>query len=454
MFASILLAFLACSYQPVWNVGASRVEITPKEPVWMAGYASRAKPASGKSSELYARGLALKDGAGNSGVIITLDLVGIDAKTSAGWSAAISKEFKLPRKAIVFACSHTHCGPVVGSTLEDMYPLSEADRQASARYQVFLVDQVLRAARLALANLAPATLSWHKGTCGFAVNRRNNPEAEVEKRRAMGSLVGPVDHSVPVLVARDPSGKMRAILFGYACHATTMGFQDWYGDWPGEACSALEKDLVRERGDSEAVALFVAGCGADQNPLPRRRLELAKAYGTQLALSVQAAIGQSGVPVRGKLGMALEKVELPLEAPPGRDALLDQKNSKEKAVASRAKRLLDSLDKGDPLPTRYPAPVQAWAIGDVHGVIFLPGEVVVDYSLRFSKELKGRSWWVASYTNDVMAYIPSKRIRIEGGYEGEKAMVYYGLPAPWREQVEQVLADGVKKIADMAMVSE
>jgi hypothetical protein len=152
--------------------------------------------------------------------------------------------------------------------------------------------------------------------------------------------------------------------------------------------------------------------------------------------------------------MALEKVELPLEAPPGRDALLDQKNSKEKAVASRAKRLLDSLDKGEPLPTRYPAPIQAWAIGDVHGVIFLPGEVVVDYSLRFSKELKGRSWWVASYTNDVMAYIPSKRIRIEGGYEGEKAMVYYGLPAPWREQVEQVLADGVKKIADMAMVSE
>lgn len=451
----LLSAVLFCGNgQGGWNLGVSRVVITPPEPVWMAGYASRTKPAEGKASDLFVRGMALRDESGNTGLVLTLDLVGIDADTSARWSSAIAKEHKLARKAMVLACSHTHCGPVVGSTLRDMYPVTDADRQASARYETFLEGQVLQAARQALADLRPARLSWHTGTCGFAVNRRNNPEAQVEKLRAESTLKGPVDHGVPVLAARDPEGKPRAVLFGYACHATTMGFQQWYGDWPGEACAMLEKNIRQERGDEQGVALFLAGCGADQNPLPRRRIELAVEYGNQLARSVQEAQNRPGIPVKGALKMAWDQVDLPLEAPPGRDTLLDQEMSKDKAVAARARRLLAQLNAGQPLPTAYPAPVQAWAVGDSHGLVFLPGEVVVDYALRLPKELPDRTWWAGSYANDVMAYIPSRRVRKEGGYEGEKAMVYYGLPAPWREEVEEVLVGGVKRVAATALASD
>jgi hypothetical protein len=78
----------------------------------------------------------------------------------------------------------------------------------------------------------------------------------------------------------------------------------------------------------------------------------------------------------------------------------------------------------------------------------------VDYALRLPKELPDRTWWAGSYANDVMACIPSRRVRKEGGYEGEKAMVYYGLPAPWREEVEEVLVGGVKRVAATALASD
>ena len=62
---------------------------------------------------------------------------------------------------------------------------------------------------------------------------------------------------------------------------------------------------------------------------------------------------------------------------------------------------------GKPLSQTYPYPVQLWRVGPELQWITLGGEVVVDYSLRLKKEL-GPATWVAGYTNDVMAYIPSR----------------------------------------------
>ena len=63
------------------------------------------------------------------------------------------------------------------------------------------------------------------------------------------------------------------LVFGYACHATTLSFDKWCADYPGYACESLEKS------NPGAVCAFMAGCGADQNPLPRRTVALAKTYG-------------------------------------------------------------------------------------------------------------------------------------------------------------------------------
>jgi hypothetical protein len=89
--------------------------------------------------------------------------------------------------------------------------------------------------------------------------------------------------------------------------------------------------------------------------------------------------------------------------------------------------------------------MEAWRFGDLIWV-FLGGEVVVDYSLRAKRNLGSSHTWVSGYCNDVMAYIPSLRVLREGRYEGATSMIYYGLPAPWSEDVENQVFDGLNRL--------
>ena len=98
------------------------------------------------------------------------------------------------------------------------------------------------------------------------------------------------------------------------------------------------------------------------------------------------------------------------------------------------------------MPTSYPYPIQAWRLGDGPTLVTLGGEVVVDFALRLKQEHGALETWVAGYSNDVMAYIPSRRVLTEGGYEGAGAMVYYGLPSPWAPTVEESIVAGVRSL--------
>jgi hypothetical protein len=87
----------------------------------------------------------------------------------------------------------------------------------------------------------------------------------------------------------------------------------------------------------------------------------------------------------------------------------------------------------------------AWRLGDLTW-IFLGGEVVVDYSLRLKRNLGTSNTWVSSYCNDVMAYIPSLRVLKEGGYEGDRSMIYYGQPTTWSDRVEDEIVAAIRRI--------
>jgi hypothetical protein len=422
-----------------WRAGVAATVITPAELMWMSGYGARTKPAEEKLHDLYAKALALEAADGKRCVVVTMDLVGIDRDLSTAVCAEIGKNHNLPRSAILLSVSHTHCGPVVGHNLQPMYFLDARQQQLVADYTRDLQAKLIQVAGAALKDLRPARLSSDSGLATFATNRRNNKEADVPKLRERGLLKGPVDHEVPVLSVRDPDGKVRAVLFGYACHATVLSFQQWCGDYPGFAQRELEK---RYPG---AVALFWAGCGADQNPLPRRTVELAEEYGRQLAQSVEAVLNAPMRPVAPQLAAAYTEIDLPLADLPTRESLVKDAMSKDRYVASRARLLLKQLEERGSLRQTYPYPVQAWQLGSDVTWVALGGEVVVDYALRLKKELG--PVWVAGYTNDVMAYIPSLRVLKEGGYEGGGAMVYYGLPAVWAPRVEDMIVTAVHQQA-------
>ncbi len=429
-----------------WKAGVAKVAVTPVEPMWMAGYASRTRPADGKLTELWAKALVLEDQDGNRGVVVTLDLVGIDRELSQALCDSLKVQYGLQREQIVICTSHTHSGPVVGSNLAPLHYLllDETQRQAVDAWVATFQMQVVAVVGEAIGKLAPSELTWGSGTTTLAVNRRNNPAAEAPQWRTEGKLLGPSDHDVPVLAVRDAEGNLTAVLFGYACHATTLSGYQWSGDYPGYAQIDLEQE------HPGCVALFFAGCGADQNPLPRDTVELARHYGQRLATAVDSVLLTSHMhAVAGTLRTTYAEIDLPLDTLPTREAIELNSKSENRYEGARATMLLEQIDDGVPLSQTYPYPVSAWSIGDDLQFVTLGGEVVVDYAIRLKSELAGTRTWVAGYANDVMAYIPSRRVLGEGGYEGGGATVYYGLPTVWSPEIENNIANEVHRQVEL-----
>jgi neutral ceramidase len=434
----------ALAQQRTWQAGVAKTNITPDQTMWMAGYAARTKPAEGKMTDLWAKALVIQDAAGSKCVLITLDLVGIDRALSVSICEKLQQKYLLKRAEIALNCSHTHSGPVVAKNLRPMheYALEKPQQELIHHYASGLEAAIVDVVGQALDTRTNATLHWGSGRTDFAVNRRENKEAEVPKLREANALKGPSDHDVPVLAVRDAGGHFIAIVAGYACHATVLSGYQWSGDYPGYYQIEIEK------AHPGAIALFWAGCGADQNPIPRRAEPLAEKYGKQLADAVNQVLTKPLTPISGSLTTSYQEIPLDLATLPTRDELTAQVQDTNKYIGMRAKMLLEEIDAGKPLSPTYPYPVQLWRLGNQVQWFFLGGEVVVDFALRIKSEQQQTKTWVAGYSNDVMAYIPSRRVLTEGGYEGGGAMVYYGLPTAWSPEVENKIIEEVKRQAD------
>src|SRR5262249_23588366 len=117
----LLAATTAAAAEPPYKAGVATTVITPREYIWMSGYASRNKPAEGKQHDLYAKAVALEDASGTKLVFVGTDLVGLPRAVTVPVAAAVAKSTGLPRERLMFTSSHTHCGPVIRDNLMDMY---------------------------------------------------------------------------------------------------------------------------------------------------------------------------------------------------------------------------------------------------------------------------------------------------------------------------------------------
>ena len=185
------------------------------------------------------------------------------------------------RSQLVLNASHTHCGPAVRENLAVL--LRSRRGGPTARWTPTpreLADRLVEVVGRRAAATSPRP-GWRSGTARSA----SPSTAACPPPRASRIGVnpdGPVDHDVPVLKVTAPDGSLRAVLFGYACHNTTLGADVYQidGDYAGHAQAELE------RAHPGATALFLMLCGGDQNPHPRGTLELAREHGRALAAEV------------------------------------------------------------------------------------------------------------------------------------------------------------------------
>lgn len=406
----------------------------------MKGYGSRAKPSEGVRQDLYVKALALRDEAGAISVLVTSDFHSYTRRMSDTIAAAVEKTYGLSRDRLLLNASHTHSGPALTgeALLRPAEDINAEQEVVIRRYTARVLEHIVELVGHAIDALAPADLAFGQGAAAVGVNRRR-------LREGRRHLPGPVDQDLPVLSVRAGDGSLRAVVFGYACHATAAP-ADYQigGDWPGHAQAALETTYPG------VTAMFINGCGADCDPAPRAVLDAPKMHGDLVALAVEQVLRRRLRPLSAPLASAFDYVDIPFQRPPSREELQERLKTATGMTARHARQLLGIIDRDGTLYDHYPYPVQVWRFGSALTLIALGGEVVVDYSLRLKDEYGWESTWVAGYSNDVMGYIPSRRVLAEGGYEAGGAMVNYGQPGPLDPAVEEVIIGKVAELVTRA----
>ena len=395
-----------------YQIGAAAIDVTPDGPVRLRGYAGRVTESEGIVQGLWAKALVIKSPQRPPTLLITLDNCLIPAYLRRELAERMLKRFGLHPDRFAITATHTHSGPMLSGMSETLYchPLPKEHRQSIERYTAELIEKLEQVAIRAFNDQQPSQLFRATGQVRFARNRRTKN--------------GPVDHSLPILVAKGADGEVRAVYLSYACHCTTLSHNKISGDWAGYAQEAIQR---RYPG---AIALVSAGCGADANPSGGAGSpdDIAAQHG--LEISRQVELLQNDLqPVSGELETRFSIVNLQLKSIPNRAEWEARATAKDAArggtIGYHARIHLQRLDRGEAIKTRVPLPIQTWSFADDLAIIFLGGEVVVDYSLRLKKEFDHRRIWIIAYANDVPCYIPSERVLREGGYEGGGAMTFH-----------------------------
>jgi putative membrane-bound dehydrogenase-like protein len=424
----LVLASAAVSAEPApqtYSVGVAKIDITPAYAVRLSGFGFRRTESEGVTQRIWAKALVLDDG--EPAVLLTVDNLGVPPYLVEEVASRLTHKAGIRRERVVVTATHTHTAPMLRGVAPTLFgqPIPKEHQERIDRYTAELTDKLEQVALAALADRRPARVSWGVGTVGFAANRRTKG--------------GPVDHDLPVLVVRDLSGRVRAVYVSYACHCVTLAHNKISGDWAGYAQQLIQDEYPG------ASALVSIGCGADANPnsgVAGDRAELAARQGAEIATEVKRLLQGYLAPITGKLNAASRRIELPLDTLPTR-AQWEERAKRNDPIGYHARVQIARLDRGEALRTKIDYAIQTWAFGDSLAMVFLPGEVVVDYSLRLKRELDGLRLWINAYANDAPCYIPSERVLKEGGYEGGGAMVYYDVPAPFQPGLEQRICDAI-----------
>lgn len=408
-------------------VGVAAIDATPDYPVRLSGFGGRRAESEGVTHKIWVKALAIGDDAKSAAVLMTVDNLGVPDWMSRQVGKRLHEKLGLDPQRLTITYTHTHTAPMLRGAAATLFgvPIPPEHQAHIDKYTEQMAGWLEEAATKAFDARARARLSWSVGRATFAQNRRG------------GSVI---DHDLPVLFVRDLDGKPRAVYTSYACHCVTFGHNKISGDWAGYAAETIEKLFPG------AVAMVSIGSGADQNPnsgVTNGDGEKAMAQGREIGEEVKRLSALPARSIAGRVDVHYKRIDLPLAPAPKREEWQRRAADANGWIAHHAKTQLARLDRGEALPTKVDYPVQTWTFGDDLAMVFLAGEVVVDYSLRLKRELDRSRVWIHGYSNEYPCYIPSERVLREGGYEGGDSMIYFDMPSRFVPGLEQKIVDAV-----------
>ena len=375
------------------KVGIAVVDITPEKPVWMGGFGARKEPSKGVYRKLTATSVVFDNG--NARVaFLALDLCKI-MEAQLGDLRAAAGEAGIPPQHVMINSSHTHYGPHLG-------------HKKNGKYRALFKKRTDPLFKQAVADLQPAFLDYAVGTCTMAVNRRQmKSDGKVGGMRPEPRKQ--IDPDVPILRVLSPDGKVRAVIFGYACHPTTVSALDYKigTDYPGFA-----RDWIAAAYPG-CTPVFLQGCGGDIKP--RYTKPSPTGYGRfgHVLLDQYEIVAELGHELGRAVVAAL--VVPPQPVPAARTAPVAETAERTVHLGGIVEKVTVP-DKKDPEHKSHRIYMGAWRIGDVY-IFGSQCEICSRIGLRIKREMAGKRVWTNGYTHWGGGYIPDAESYPEGGYE-------------------------------------
>lgn len=418
------------------QLGTAKIEITPRAPLPLAGFAARQGLAEGVAQPLFLRVLFFtQDDAGvgeRRALLASADLLCWGEDRLPALRRRLLEQWGLGPEAVILSATHTHSAP---QTSERLAP---SVGRPDPTYVAWLEEQLFVAIARAHADREPVTVQRGAGACRIGINRRKWSDGAIQMAP---NADGPVDPELTAVRFRTPAGATKAVLAHYACHPTISQERLVSGEFPGVAMAAVEDAL-----GGAAVAAYLQGCCGeikaavlDGDRFARGSAANVRAVGQRLADDVLALLGRplrdlAACPLAGRHAT----VELPFQRLPTPADLLAQR--RQPGIVGEWSDLL----LRQPALLRPSVPLDLTRLDLAAGLSLLAmnGEISVTYG-RFVKEATGGRVLPLGYSNGLIGYVVTADQLVEGGYEPIESTRYFGLPAPFAPAIEPRLKEAL-----------
>ncbi len=415
------------------QLGTARVEITPKAPMPLAGFAHRSGVFERVHSPLFLRALYFAQ-AGVEALLISADIFCWGSDLRSEVCDSLSRHLGLRRDAVILHATHNHSGPQTSRLF------SRSLGAADERYLQFLRDAAVRAGEAARGNLEPITLERGSGLCNIGIHRRKSIAGEI---RMAPNPEGPVDPEVTVLRFGAGDRNPKALLVHYTCHPTVSGANEVGAEYCGLAMAEIEDQFP-------VVATFLQGCCGDIRPALVRDGEFyrgdagdAAAVAADLAREVQRVLS-GGMTSCAPGALVIGGLETPVPLQPA-PAIAELSAQQEGAgiIGEWSRLLLAEPERLNWSPTLESTRLE---LADGVGLITFNAEMVVEYGL-YAKTTSQRRLLPVGYSNGMIGYVPTRRQIEEGGYESAEAFRYYAYAAALAPEAEAAVMAHIRRLA-------
>lgn len=469
--------------------GHAHCDITPPVGIYhrMWGAASHDR-STGIHDRLFADAMVfapLKGDKSARQVVVTMDHCLLWATEMADLRAAVCDETGLPSEQVLFTFSHTHAAGLMGYERVGL-PGGDLIPEYLSAIASKLSEIILNAVK----RLQPCCLTYVTGRCSLAANR-DFWDAQSNQYVCGYNPAGQADDTVMVARVTDSSGNPKAVIVNYACHPTTLAWQNTLIS--PDFIQSLRL-VVEDTVGGDVACVFLQGASGDLGPRVGfvGDTRQAERNGRQLGYAVLSALEACDPPettftyegpvisgatigvwnhrpltdqqkeqkqVWQRLQRTIEldyrddlitveqcAAEREQWQQTEQQALSEGREQEAKDARAIVERLTRKLHRLKQLPEgkRFPFPINVWRIGD--GVwVAVEGEHYQDLQLRLREQFPNLALFVVTLANGSRcSYLPPADSYGKGIYQETVSILAPGC----LERVIESVSDAIRQLYD------